>query len=247
MALRSLAGGSLFAEAIGVSSPLVLALHGWGRRGSDFTNSLVSIGALAVDLPGFGATPAPDQVLGARDYAELLVPVLDEFERPPLLVGHSFGGRVAVCLASARPDRVGPVLVTGAPLLRSRPSRKPPLAYRTARQLNKVGIIGNGLMEKVKRNRGSADYRAASGIMRDILVKVVNEEYVEELESLDRPLSLLWGANDTEVPVDVAHRSAAIVNDAGGSAQVEVVEGVGHLLPIQAPDSLLAAVKRLMS
>jgi pimeloyl-ACP methyl ester carboxylesterase len=236
----------LFAESIGVSSPSILALHGWGRRGSDFTNSLVSFGALAVDLPGFGATPPPGEVLGARDYADLLVPVVEEFGRPPLVVGHSFGGRVAVCLAARHPDLVGPILVTGAPLVRVQPARRPPFGYRLARRLNDLHVIGDARFEKLKRNRGSADYRAATGVMRDILVKVVNEEYRSELSQLTRPVSMLWGSLDREVPVEVAHAAASIITGSGGKATVEVVDGVGHLLPTQAPDSLRAAVADLI-
>ncbi len=236
----------MFAEAIGVGSPRVLALHGWGRRGSDFSSSLASIGALAMDLPGFGATPAPATPIGAREYAELLVPVLDEFSHPPVLVGHSFGGRVAVCLADAQPERVGPILVTGAPLLRTNPGRKPAVSYRLARRLNRLGLIPDDLMESMKRKRGSADYRAATGVVRDILVKVVNEEYRDELARLQSPLHLLWGASDEEVPVAVAHEAAVLVEEGGGCATVEVLEGVGHMLPLQDPDSLRSAVARLL-
>lgn len=246
MALRSLAGGSLFAEAIGVSSPTVLALHGWGRRGSDFINSLVSFGALAIDLPGFGATPAPSEVWGAREYARNLLPVLDEFDRPPVLVGHSFGGRVALCLAAEYPELVGPLLITGAPLIRLSTSRKAPLLYRMARKLNGLRLLGDETIENMKRNRGSADYRAATGIMRDILVRLVNEEYWVELERQTKPVKLLWGENDLEVPVAVAHESARLIIAAGGEAEVEVVENVGHLLPTQAPDSLRSAVGKLI-
>lgn len=246
MALRSLAGGSLFAEAIGVSSPTVLALHGWGRRGSDFINSLVSFGALAVDLPGFGATPPPKEVWGARDYARSLRPVLEEFASPPLVVGHSFGGRIAVCLAAEFPDLVGPLLVTGAPLVRISSGRKPSLQFRLARKLNDLSLLGDGTIEKMRRNRGSADYRAATGIMRDILVRLVNEEYHDELARQLKPVKLLWGENDTEVPVAVARAAAEVIVAAGGEADVEVVEGVGHLLPTSAPDSLRTAVGALI-
>jgi pimeloyl-ACP methyl ester carboxylesterase len=246
LALRSLAGGSLFAESIGVSSPTVLALHGWGRRGSDFTNSLVSFGALAVDLPGFGASPAPEQVWGAREYAQNLLPVLDEFPNPPVLVGHSFGGRVAICLAADYPDLVGPILVTGAPLLRTSPSRKARLDYRVIRKLNNWGLIPDATIETMKRNRGSADYRAATGVMRDILVRVVNEEYRDELARQTKPVTFLWGENDVEVPVEVAFESAEIVTSSGGIANLEVVGGVGHLLPTQAPESLRKAVESLI-
>ena len=246
MALRSLVNGSLFAEAVGVGQPRVLALHGWGRRGSDFAHSLAGFGALAMDLPGFGATPPPDAPIGAREYASLLLPVLEEFDAPPLVVGHSFGGRVAVCLAAQHPGRVAGLLVTGAPLLRLAPGKNPPLAYRMARRLNKYGLVPDGSMEAMKKKRGSADYRAARGVMRDVLVKVVNEEYREELSRLAGPIHLLWGGDDKEVPVTVAYESAKLVADAGGIASVEVVEGVGHMLPIQDPDSLRVAVGKML-
>lgn len=247
MALRSLVNGSLFAEAVGVGQPRVLALHGWGRRGSDFSHSLAAIGALAMDLPGFGATPAPESVIGARDYARLLVPVLDEFEQPPLVVGHSFGGRVAVCIAAEHPERIKGTLVTGAPLLRLAPGKKPSASYKFARLLNRYGVVPNTTLEAMKRRRGSSDYRAASGVMREILVKVVNEEYHDELSRISGPIHFLWGADDREVPVAVAEEAAALVNDSGGEATVEVIEDVGHLLPVQDPDSLRNAVIRMLA
>jgi pimeloyl-ACP methyl ester carboxylesterase len=80
--------------------------------------------------------------------------------------------------------------------------------------------------------------------MREILVKVVNEDYREELASLSG-LNLIWGANDTEVPLAVAVEAARIVEANGGVANLEVVEGVGHMLPTQAPDSLRFAVENL--
>ena len=44
-------------------------------------------------------------------------------------------------------------------------------------------------------------------------------------------------AND-EVPVEVAERSLRIIRQAGGSAELEVLPGIGHLLPMQAPDAI---------
>jgi pimeloyl-ACP methyl ester carboxylesterase len=199
-----------------------------------------------MDLPGFGATPAPQTPIGAREYASLLLPVLDEFDAPPLVVGHSFGGRVAVCLAAEYPGRVAGLLVTGSPLLRLAPAKNPPLAYRLARRLNKYGLVSDGSIEAMKKKRGSADYRAASGVMRDVLVKVVSEEYREELSRLAGPIHLLWGSEDREVPVVVARESARLVTESGGIASVEVVEGVGHMLPIQDPDSLRVAVAKML-
>ena len=238
MALRALSDGALFAEGYGDGPPRVLALHGWGRRGSDFGPSLADFDALAVDLPGFGATPAPEAVLGAEGYARLVAPVLDDFQAPPVVVGHSFGGRIAVCLAAAYPDRVGSLIISGAPLVRLAPGRKPSPTYRLLRFLNQVGLIGDVRMEEIRRSRGSADYRAATGVMREILVKVVNESYEEELAGLKSRVILLWGEDDDEVPVAVAERSLRIIRQAGGSAELEVLTGVGHLVPTQAPEAI---------
>ena len=238
MALRALSDGALFAEAYGDGPPRVLALHGWGRRGSDFAPSLADFDALAVDLPGFGATPAPEDVLGAEGYARLVAPVLDGFEAPPVVVGHSFGGRIAVCLAAANPDRVGSLLISGAPLVRLAPGRKPSATYRLLRFLNQVGLVNDVRMEEIRRSRGSADYRAATGVMREVLVKVVNESYEGELARLKSRVILLWGEDDGEVPVAVAERSLRIIRQAGGSAELEVLPEIGHLLPTQAPGAI---------
>ena len=242
MALRAFANGALFADATGSGPPRVIALHGWARRGADFRQVLEGLDALAVDLPGFGASPPPEAVIGADGYATVLAGLLDGMDRPPVLVGHSFGGRVAVCLAARYPDRVGPLVLTGAPLLRLGPGRQPSLGYRWMRALNRMGMVSDGRMERIRQEKGSADYRAASGVMRDILVKAVHESYEPQLKALKSPVSLLWGEADSEVPVEVARRAVEMITGAGGEAELEVLAGIGHFLPVQAPNALRRAI-----
>lgn len=247
MALRSYADGALFAEVLGEGSPRVLALHGWARRGRDFAGALEGIPAIAPDLPGFGASPAPAEVIGAGGYAEVVSDLLEEFERPPVVLGHSFGGRVAVCLASSRPDRVGPLVLTGVPLLRSAPARRPSRGYRLVRALNRWGIISDDRLEEERKRRGSADYRAASGVMRDILVKMVNEEYSQELAGLRSEVLLVWGEEDAEVPVPIASEALRLMETSGVLARLEIVPGVGHHLPLEAPWRLRQAIESVLS
>ncbi len=236
----------MFAEVFGDEPPRVLALHGWGRRGADFKQSLANLPALALDLPGFGASPVPDRVIGADGYADIVAQVLDQFDGPPVLVGHSFGGRVGVCLAAEYPDSVGPLVLTGVPLLRRAPAGKPALGYRVVRRLHRLGVISDEWMEAEKQKRGSPDYRAASGVMRDILVKVVNEEYPDQLRRLVQPVTMIWGAGDTEVPVETAEKAQELIVGAGGTASVETVDGVGHLLPLEAPEILRRVIDSVL-
>ena len=243
MALRSFLDGAVFAEVYGEGTPNVLALHGWGRRGKDFSTVLEGFSGIAPDLPGFGASPAPDEVIGADAYADIVAELLDSFDRPPVLVGHSFGGRVAVCLAAKQPDRVSSLVLTGVPLIRLETGRGPSAGYRLVRWLNQIGLISEERMERERRNRGSADYRAATGVMRDILVKVVNETYEGQLGRLSNPVQLIWGEDDEEVPVSVAEASQALISD----ASLEVLPGVGHFVPLEAPDMLRTAIEEALA
>jgi pimeloyl-ACP methyl ester carboxylesterase len=239
LALRSFLDGALFAEVYGEGSPNVLALHGWGRRGRDFAAVLDGLTGIAPDLPGFGASPVPDEVIGADAYADIVTGILDSFDRPPVLVGHSFGGRVAVCLAAKHPDRVGPLVLTGVPLIRLESHGRPAIGYRLVRWLNRGGVVSDGRLEREKRRRGSADYRAATGVMRDILVRVVNESYESQLGEITSPVRLIWGADDTDVPVAVAQTAQPLIRD----ASLDVLPGVGHFVPVQAPDALRGAIE----
>jgi pimeloyl-ACP methyl ester carboxylesterase len=243
LALRSFLDGAFFAEIYGEGNPEVLALHGWGRRGKDFAKVLEGLSGIAPDLPGFGASPVPGEVIGADSYADIVAASLDSFDRPPVLVGHSFGGCVAVCLAAKHPERVGPLVLTGVPLIRPQSGRKPSFGYRTVRRLNEVGLISDERLEREKRRRGSADYRAATGVMRDILVKVVNESYEGQLVEVSQPVHMVWGAEDQEVPVIVAEKAKELL----GRASLEVLPGVGHFVPLEAPESLRTSIEKAMT
>ena len=246
MPLISINGGSLFAERFGSGPPRVLALHGWGRRGADFSASLGSLDALALDLPGFGASPPPATPMGASGYAELIGPALAMFDRPPVVVGHSFGGRVAVVREFLHPGSASGLVLAAAPLVRTSPHRRPPLAHRALRQANRMGLVSDEMMERRKRRHGSTDYRTATGIMRDVLVTAVNESYEEELRSLQVPVHLVWGSDDVEVPPRVASEAARIIDGSSSRVEIEVLEGVGHQVPLQAAEALHRAVLEML-
>jgi pimeloyl-ACP methyl ester carboxylesterase len=247
MALRSFADGTLFGHGFGGGRPAVLALHGWARTGADFAASLGSIDALALDLPGFGASPAPPERMGAAGYARLVAPVLDACGPGVVVVGHSFGGRVAVALAEAEPERVRALVLTGVPLVRIRPPGRPPWSFRAARIGNRLGLVPDEQMESLRRRRGSADYRAATGVMREVLVTVVNESYERELAGLTVPVRMVWGSDDRETPPVVAERAREILEAAGVPVVLDVVPGAGHLLPLEHPDAIRRAVEAVLA
>lgn len=242
--LQSFCDGRLFAERTGHAHTEVVGLHGWARSRADLAAALAGLNALAIDLPGFGASPEPPTAWDSKSYAALIAEALASLDSPPVLLGHSFGGRIAVKLAAWWPESVSGLVLSGVPLLRPEPARRvpPKLAFRIARWGSRHGIVSEPVMEKLRQRYGSEDYKRASGIMRSILVRVVNESYEDDLPRITCPVELVWGSNDTAAPLAMAQRACSLLPD----ARLEVVEGAGHMMPLAAPDALRRAVNRLV-
>lgn len=249
--LQAFLDGAVFGTSSGVGPPRVVLLHGWRRTHEDFAavaSALESAGiaAVSLDLPGFGATPAPAAASGARGYAIALRPLLDALRAesaPPILVGHSFGGRVAVCMAAQQPEAVAGLVLTGVPLLRSAmPRSRPSRRYRAIRLGARLGVVSDARLEAARRRFGSADYRAATGTMRDVLVATVAESYEDELRAIRCPVTMVWGSDDSTAPVANARGAEDLV----AQATLVLLDGVGHLVPTEAPDPLVAAVEAML-
>jgi pimeloyl-ACP methyl ester carboxylesterase len=242
--LSAFAGGALFGARHGEGPPRILALHGWGRSHRDWAKVLEGLDAVSLDLPGFGASPPPPKAWGLEEYAHAVAPLLDEVG-PVVLAGHSFGGSLAVQLATD-PITAGGVkglLITGSPLIRRKgSSSKPPLSFRLARRLNRLGLVSDQKMEELRRQRGSADYRNASGVMRDTLVRVVNQDVADRLAWVTVPTRLVWGEGDGDVPVAIAREAAAAIP----GADLSVLAGVGHDTLAQAPDQIRKSLMALL-
>jgi pimeloyl-ACP methyl ester carboxylesterase len=264
--LKAFDGGRLFGAPFGTDgAPWVLALHGWARSHQDWravlgaqaatagaprpsqgpsgssTAQPGALGAVALDLPGFGATPPPPEAWGSDDYAAAITPVLAELPAPAVVVGHSFGGRVAVHLAAAQPGLVRALVLTGVPLLRAAAgSRRPALSYRVGRSLHRFGLIGESRMEWLRQRYGSPDYRAATGVMREVLVRTVNETYEDQLRAVTCPVELVWADDDTEAPLSVAEAAAALL----ARPHLTICRGAGHFVPLTAPEALRQAIER---
>ena len=130
-------------------------------------------------------------------------------------------------------------MLTGVPLLDRQGRRaRPAAAYRMARRLNSLGLLGDDRMEAMRKRYGSADYRAAHGVMRDVLVRLLAEQYGDAMSAVSCPVDLVWGER--------GHRGAARGGRPGHVGvprrQTVTLPGVGHLLPTEAPGPLRQAV-----
>lgn len=245
MPLRSYLDGRVFGELAGGPGPLMIGLHGWGRDHRDFSGALSGYPHLLIDLPGFGVSPPPATTWGAAGYASCVAAVLDEHAaaEPAVVIGHSFGGRIAVCLAASRPDLVRALVLCGVPLLRSPRAGQVPVGYRLARRAHRMRLLSERRFEAIRRARSSDDYNAATGLMRGVLVRVVNESYETQLAAIGCPVALLWGSGDRAVPPSMIEKASGLLT---APATAEIVEGAGHDVHREAPDRLRAVLDKVL-
>ncbi len=222
----------------------VVFLHGWRRDRGDWSRVIGMLGdqlsVLTLDLPGFGDSLEPVVPIDTGGYAQAVANVIRDWRyqaqvQRVVIVGHSFGGRVAIELAgSIAPDLVDAVVLIGVPILRPRGHTASPIGYRIVRALAGLGVLSQDRLERARRRYGSEDYRNARGVMREIFVRVVAEEHLESFSTIACPIRMLWGSLDGACPVALAHQAA----QANCAAVLEVLDGVHHLVPLEDPQSI---------
>ena len=137
----------------------------------------------------------------------------------PCIIGHSFGGRIAIIYASKYD--VSKIVLLGAPCIREK--SKDSLKQKMLKKLKKVKGLDR-FEEFAKKHIGSTDYRNASKTMRKILVNTVNEDLSCYAMKVKCPALLIWGSLDTEAPLVDAQKLEKIMKDAG----LVVYEGGSH-------------------
>jgi pimeloyl-ACP methyl ester carboxylesterase len=217
-------------QEVGSGAPVVL-LHGWGGRIESMAPVIRCLSeafrVVAIDLPGFGDSPAPDGIWGTPDYAIFVRDVLTErgVERAHF-VGHSYGGKVSLFLGATHPELVDKLVLVDASGVRTPPSlktRAKRVASSAAKTAARFGSPGRKVKEAVFERIASKDYQEA-GAMRPILVRVVNEDMTPLMPRVRASTLLVWGDQDHDTPVAHGRRMEALIPDSG----LVVFEGAGH-------------------
>jgi pimeloyl-ACP methyl ester carboxylesterase len=224
----------------------VLVLHGWGGRIESMAPVIQCLvprfRVVALDLPGFGESPRPDDAWGTPEYAAFVRAVMEELGiESAHFVGHSYGAKTSLQLAATHPELVVKLVAVGSSGLRSAPSLRSRLkrsASRFARLAGRLGPPGRALKDAVYRRVASSDYREAAE-MRPILVRVVNEDLSALLPQIKASTLLVWGSNDDAVPLAHARTMERLIPDAG----LVILEGAGHFAYLDEPDRFCRVVR----
>lgn len=225
--------GHLHVEQIGEKGYPLVMLHGWGQS----VDSLKPLGELLsgshvhlIDLPGFGQSELPDGVWNSFQYADRIIAYLDaESIKSVDVLGHSFGGKVALSLAYRYPERIRKLVLLNSAGLKRERSLWELIRFQTIRYLGKITKIVDKLTgtqlfkDKFVPRFGSLDYQRA-GPMKSILVKSVNEDLTSEIAAIQSPTLILWGEHDNETPLETGYRFNKLIKN----SELIVFPGKGH-------------------
>ena len=231
----------------------VIVMHGWGCKSSTVAvlakaASSDSTTVYNIDLPGSGKSPEPANVWGIYEYTACI----ETFARKlklvrPILIGHSFGGRIAIVFGS-RNDTERIILVDAAGI---KPKRKlkyyiKVYSFKTAKKILPL-LAGrkkaNEIIEHWRNKGGSSDYASASPKMRAILSRVVNQDLTHLLSSIKAPTLLIWGERDTATPLADAKKMEKLIPDAGLVSYPEA----GHYSFLDRPTQTSAVIASFLN
>lgn len=232
----------------------LIVLHGWGAN----INTVMSIINItkdkfrvhAIDLPGFGESEKPKMAIDGFEYAEIVKEYMDKKGiKKATLIGHSFGGKLSIILGSKYPEVVEKIVLVNSAGLIPKRSLKYYLkvySFKTLKSIYKKIIFweeDSRKMERFYKKFGSTDYKDADGVMRQILVKVVNENLEGLLSSIKAPTLIIWGDKDTATPLYMGEKMEREIKDSG----LVVLKGTGHFSYLDEPLRFKAILRSFLN
>ncbi len=214
----------------------ILCLHGWQDNLQTFdliTEQLkLNYRVIRLDLPGFGNTEKPEDDWGLDQYIDFLVDFIKKINIDIyVLVGHSFGGRIAikgVAEGKIRPEKI--ILIASAGINKSNSwcNRILVLVAKIGKLpfllLGLFGLNVNYFRHWWNRLIGSDYYEA--GPLNKIFLNTIKDDLKMKAKMITQPVLLLWGKEDKITPISDGQKFASLITD----SHLEIISDSGHFV-----------------
>lgn len=248
-----------YMEAGRTGAPAIVLLHGVGANSMHWRYQLAGLSdsfrVVAWNAPGYILSDAfKTEWPSCQDYSDALADFLAAVKLDRVnIVGNSFGSRVAQCFAIHQPGRVIKLAMTGTgigPKGMSEEDKAKIVATREG-QIAKGGygfgarvnaLLGkNASDETINLVRDVVRATNPRGFMHGVKLGMVDGYDPETVAAkVTAPVLMISGSEDRVNPID---KNAAILAKAMPKARLEIIEGVGHLPEVEAPDKINAMLR----
>ena len=211
----------------GMGNP-TLIIPGWGTTIDTYLSLINSVSAYStvycLDMPGFGESQQPNFSWNLDNYVDFVIKFIESQNIKEIdLIGHSNGGRIIIKLTNRRnlKFKINKIILIGSAGIVHKKSLTVKLRIYTYKfckrilQFKPIKKLFPNALSKLKNIFGSEDYKNASPILKQSLVKLINEDPRFYLPNINAPTLLIWGENDTATPLSDAKIMEKLIPDAG--------------------------------
>ena len=225
----------------------ILILHGWGSRSQNWSEvrNLLEAQGIKVyipDLPGFGQSPPLERPWSLDDYVEWLLKFINdsqargELSEPFFLLGHSFGGAVAVKFTLKHPEKLKKLFLVAPAIIRRKSSQK----ERFKKTASFFSFLPSFIKKIIYKLFIPSDYPVTKGVIRETYLKIIKEDLSSSLSEIKVPTIIIWGKEDKVTPFKEAH----FIKEKISGAFLEILPKIGHSPHREVPGELTRTILR---
>ena len=231
-------------KVVGQGEPFLI-LHGWGRgmiSWLDFQDKLSKyFKVIAFDLPGFGESDPPPAAWGIQNYVRFILDFAKEIGLEKFyLLGHSFGGSLAIKLAIQAPYQIKKLILVDAAGKRPSKSFIKRVLKNLAVSLKPFSFLPGYQLARqffYKFILRKTDYLKAVGVMKQTFKRVVSQDLSPFWQKVEIPTLIVWGRDDKITPL----RDAYSMHRAIRGSELEILD-CGHNVHREKPDELIGLI-----
>jgi len=256
-------------ERKGEGTPL-LVLHGWGASSESWQKvqeNLSGFELIIPDLPGFGESDDPPEPWTIKDYLNFIQVFIEKLNLDEFyLVGHSFGGSLAVKFAITAPDKVKKIILIDSAGIKPKPKLMVRALKFMARKGKGLASLLVGPLSHFKESSKelfyklieNTDYGSSNEVMKetmknifDYYTKTDNKElsseqrgkFISDLEKVKNQTLLIWGEEDKIIPLEYGK----VFNKKINNSTLKIISDVGHSPHLKSPLKLVQIIDDYLS
>ena len=216
---------SIYYEIYGNSNKTILILPGWGNTRNTFINIINLLKdkykIYIIDYPYFGNSPIPNKELTIYDYSELIYNFIkDNNIVNPIIIAHSFGGRISSILISKYKLLVNKLILIDVAGIKRRKKLKLFLKEKIYKLLKKLTYLFPKIKQEELRQKlllkfSSEDYKNIPLSMKKTFQNIIKEDLKKYYKIINTETLILWGEKDIDTPLkDALYLHKTIKNSA---------------------------------
>lgn len=232
---------TIYYEKHGSSKKNIVILPGWGDTSKTFSYMISFLKnyftVYIVDYPGFGNSVFPNRDLTIYDYSLLIYNFIQDLEiENPILIGHSFGGRIITTLLGYYHYSFSNIILMNSAGIKPKRTLYSKMHNFFYKALKKLKIVfpkkyRKKYLKYLFQRFASSDYQALPPNMMQTFKNVVNEDLKPYLKEIKSKTLLIWGNKDSATPLKDGNTMNKLISD----SEIVVLDGCSHFTYLEKP------------